>query len=367
MAKKGIDVSKHNGKIDWAKVKASGVQFAMLRAGFGRYDNQKDERFEEYYAGATAAGIPVGAYHYSYATNAEQAKQEAETFLGWIKGKKFEYPVAYDIEDAKQSSLGKEIISYIIRAFCDTVEAAGYYVAVYANKSWLETKIDANCKSKYDTWLAQWTENPTYKGSYGMWQYTSDGKVEGITGRVDMDTAYTDYPSIIKEAGLNGCKSETQKSEVPTVPKLPKGSSVKHGDLVKVTGSNYYTGVNIPKWVKAINWYVKDVCGDRVVIDKSETGTYSINSPVNVKDVTVVKTSEKSPESNFKVFSSGDKVKLKSGVKTFSDGSKMANWVSSSTLYVRKVEDNGKILLVSTEPKKEVYTGRVNAADVNKV
>lgn len=206
---KGIDVSKHQGKIDWTKVKAAGVQFAMLRAGYGRYDNQKDEQFEANYKGATAAGIPVGAYHYSYATTAEQAKQEAEVFLGWIKGKNLTYPVAFDIEDKKQANLGVSLISDIIRAFCEAVEAAGYYVVVYANKDWLTNRIDADCKSRYDIWLAQWTSKPTYTGSYGMWQYTSDGAVDGIEGRVDMNIAYKDYPAIIAGMGSTGTTAST--------------------------------------------------------------------------------------------------------------------------------------------------------------
>lgn len=214
---KGIDVSKHNGTIDWAKVKAAGVQFAMLRAGYGRYDNQKDERFESNYKGATAAGIPVGAYHYSYATTAEQAKQEAQTFLGWIKGKTLTYPVAFDIEDKKQANLGVSLISDIIRTFCETVEAAGYYVVVYANKDWLTNRIDADCKSRYDIWLAQWTSEPTYTGSYGMWQYSSKGSVDGVSGNVDMNIAYKDYPSII--AGMDGSSDTTASAPTDTVKK----------------------------------------------------------------------------------------------------------------------------------------------------
>ena len=214
---KGIDVSKHNGTIDWAKVKAAGVQFAMLRAGYGRYDNQKDEQFEANYKGATAAGIPVGAYHYSYATTAEQAKREAEVFLGWIKGKTFTYPVAFDIEDAKQANLGVSLISDIIRTFCETVEAAGYYVVVYANKDWLTNRIDADCKSRYDIWLAQWTSEPTYTGSYGMWQYSSKGSVDGVSGNVDMNIAYKDYPSII--AGMDGSSDTTASAPTDTVKK----------------------------------------------------------------------------------------------------------------------------------------------------
>ena len=214
---KGIDVSKHNGTIDWAKVKAAGVQFAMLRAGYGRYNNQKDEQFEANYKGATAAGIPVGAYHYSYATNAEQAKQEAEVFLGWIKGKTLTYPVAFDIEDKKQANLGVSLISDIIRTFCETVEAAGYYVVVYANKDWLTNRIDADCKSRYDIWLAQWTSEPTYTGSYGMWQYSSKGSVDGVSGNVDMNIAYKDYPSII--AGMDGSSDTTASAPTDTVKK----------------------------------------------------------------------------------------------------------------------------------------------------
>lgn len=194
---KGIDVSKHNGAIDWAKVKSAGIDFAMLRAGYGRYDKQKDECFEENYAGAKAAGLHIGAYHYSYAKTVEQATQEAQTFIGWLQGKSFDFPVAFDIEDRSQASLGKELISDIIRAFCSAVEAAGYYVIVYANKDWLVNRIDEDCKTKYDVWLAQWADKPSYTGEYGMWQYTSDGTVDGIQGRVDMNEAYKDYPAII--------------------------------------------------------------------------------------------------------------------------------------------------------------------------
>ena len=153
---KGIDVSKHQGKIDWKRVKASGVDFAVLRAGYGKYDNQKDEFFEENYKNAKQEGIKVGAYHYSYAKSVEDAKKEAEIFLKWIDGKQLEYPVAFDVEEKNQSERGKQFVSDIIRAFCETVERAGYYVCIYANKYWLENYIDDDCKKKYDTWLAQW-------------------------------------------------------------------------------------------------------------------------------------------------------------------------------------------------------------------
>lgn len=200
----GIDVSKHQGVIDWAKVKAANIAFAMIRAGYGKVSSQKDSKFEENYKNAKAVGIPVGAYHYSYAKTVEDAKKEAQVFLSWIAGKQFEYPVVFDIEDASQANLGKQLISDIIRAFCSAVESAGYYVSVYANKDWLLNRIDDDVKKKYDTWLAEWREEPTYTGNFGIHQYTSKGSVSGITGNVDMNKSTKDYPGIIKKNGLNG-------------------------------------------------------------------------------------------------------------------------------------------------------------------
>lgn len=204
MANIGIDVSKHQGVIDWAKVKAVNIAFAMIRAGYGKVSSQKDSKFEENYKNAKAVGIPVGAYHYSYAKTVEDAKKEAQVFLSWIAGKQFEYPVVFDIEDASQANLGKQLISDIIRAFCSAVESAGYYVSVYANKDWLLNRIDDDVKKKYDTWLAEWREEPTYTGNFGIHQYTSKGSVSGITGNVDMNKSTKDYPGIIKKNGLNG-------------------------------------------------------------------------------------------------------------------------------------------------------------------
>lgn len=210
---KGIDVSKHQGVIDWQGVKNTGIDFAILRAGYGKYDNQKDERFEENYSNAKKAGIKLGAYHYSYAKSVEDAKREAEVFLKWIDGKQFEYPVAFDVEEKSQSDKGKQFVSDIIRAFCATVEKAGYYVCVYANKYWLDNYVDDDCKRKYDTWLAQWSDKATYGGNYGIWQYSSQGEIDGISGRVDLDESYKDYFSIIKTNGLNGFSKLTPISD----------------------------------------------------------------------------------------------------------------------------------------------------------
>lgn len=197
----GIDLSRHNGSIDWAKVKAD---FVILRAGYGKVAKQKDDRFEEYYAGAKAHGINVGTYWYSYAMDEDEARQEADVFLATIKGKQFEFPLFYDVEESKQFELGKEKLSAIIRAFLERVEAAGYFVGLYGSASSLVTHTEYDIKEKYTIWLAHWCENTNYSGAYGIWQHSCKGRVEGISGDVDLDKCYVDYPERIKAKGLNG-------------------------------------------------------------------------------------------------------------------------------------------------------------------
>lgn len=249
---KGIDVSKWQGVIDWKKVKNAGVEFAMLRIGFG--SNGKDLKFEDNYKGAKAVGMPIGGYLYSYATSVEKAKAEARYCLSLIKGKQFEYPIVYDVEDKTQAGLGVKTISAMIKAFCTIMEEAGYYVAVYANKSWLDTRIDAECKKKYDIWLAQWTAKPTYTGSFGLWQYTDKGKVNGISGNVDMNISYKNYPNIMKTNGFNGfakVKTEKPKEEKPKVEQpvktetpvkveKPAAKSYKAGTKVVLKNAKLY-------------------------------------------------------------------------------------------------------------------------------
>ncbi len=201
---KGIDVSVHNGSIDWQKVKNAGIQFAILRAGYGRELSQKDARFEENYRNAKAAGIPVGAYWYSYAMSEDEARLEADVFLSVIKGKQFEMPVYFDLEEKKQFDLGKEKASAIMRAFLERVESAGYFVGLYGSASSLTTHTADDIKSRYTIWLAHWTQQTNYSGAYGIWQYSDKGSVSGINGNVDLDICTTDFPAIIKEKGLNG-------------------------------------------------------------------------------------------------------------------------------------------------------------------
>lgn len=137
----------------------------------------------------------------------------------------------------------------------------------------------------------------------------------------------------------------------------------KMGDVVLITGNSYYGGKSIPDWVKAKKWIVKSVNGDRVVVDKSEDGKNSINSPIHASDLVIVKVSQNT-DAALKV---GDTVKLKPGVTKFSNGVPAASFVRKALMYVRALEQNGKIALVSTEPAKAVYTGRFKTEDLQKV
>ena len=228
---KGIDVSVHNGNIDWNKVKADGIEFAILRAGFGRLEKQKDEKFEQNYAGAKAVGIPVGAYWYSYAMDEDEARLEADVFLKVIKGKQFEMPVYFDLEEKKQFDLGKEKVSAIMRAFLEKVEKAGYFVGLYGSASSLTTHTADDIKSRYTIWLAHWVDKTNYSGAYGIWQYSEKGKVDGINGNVDLDICYKDFTTIIKGKGLNGWgKAEPTPTPAPDKPDTTVTATIKIGD-----------------------------------------------------------------------------------------------------------------------------------------
>jgi GH25 family lysozyme M1 (1,4-beta-N-acetylmuramidase) len=216
---KGCDLSVFQGDVDFNRVKKN-ADFAILRAGYGRLSSQKDEKFETYYNGCEANGIDKGVYWYSYAMSEDEARQEAAACLECIKGKRFEYPIYYDVEESKQFALGKEKLGAIIKAFLDTVEKAGYWVGLYSSSSALDSYIPDNIKTRYAVWVAHWgVSKPTYGGSYGMWQFTDKGNLDGINGAVDLDTAYIDYPSEIKKHGLNGYTYNSGESK-PTCKKI---------------------------------------------------------------------------------------------------------------------------------------------------
>lgn len=190
---KGVDLSSWQTSVDYMKLKAQGIEFAILRCGYGRNRNQKDKMFEEHYRGCKYAGIKIGAYLYSYASTIEGAKAELENCLAFISGKDFDLPIFYDLEDAKTTGqASKETITQMAKVFCEGIKNAGYNSGVYANLYWFNSKMNVSELLQYNIWLAQWGVNqPTAKFKYNLWQYTSKGHLDGINGNVDMNILYS--------------------------------------------------------------------------------------------------------------------------------------------------------------------------------
>ena len=199
----GIDVSKYQGEIDWRKVKNAGMDFVIVRASFGWSKGQEDPFFNRNVIGAQAAGLAVGAYHYSYAPTMAQARKEAELFYRTIQRHRLEMPVYLDLEEPGQARLGKAALTEIAAAFCTSMEERKYLPGIYTNLYWLENKLDLS-KLPYTLWLAHWAPAPGYGGEFGLWQYSNKGQVEGICGPVDQNAAYLDFPKRIRAEGRNG-------------------------------------------------------------------------------------------------------------------------------------------------------------------
>ena len=211
--KSGIDISLWQDKIDWGKLTSD---FVIIKAGQRDYT---DPLYEQHYKAATDAGIPVGAYWYGEAKTVEEARKEADCFIERLRGKKFAYPVYYDVERDMLDLDGK-VLSAVVDAFLSRVEKAGYWVGLYMSGIPMHDKISADVLRRYALWVADTRgQQPTYITSYGMWQYNGKGSVSGITGDVDLDYCYTDYPTQIKAKGLNGYgKADADPVEIQPDP-----------------------------------------------------------------------------------------------------------------------------------------------------
>ena len=234
MALKGIDVSQWQGNIDWQSVKSAGVQFAMLRAGYGR--NHLDTKFHGNAQGAVAAGIPIGLYWFSYALNVEMARKEAQYAVELAKKYKITWPIAYDLEYDTVSyalkngvTITKSLATQMAKAFCEEIKRLGYLPMVYTNLDYLNRYFDRS-QLPYDLWYAQYAPAASVADKE-IWQYSSKGSVPGIAGNVDMNHGYKDYG--------NGGGSKPDPEPVPK-PNTPTGTTL---DLaVAVMQGKYGTG-----------------------------------------------------------------------------------------------------------------------------
>lgn len=199
----GIDVSKYQGDIDFEKVKADGYSFVIIRVGTSQ--GGKDVNFETNYKKASAAGLDIGCYYYTYAYTAEEAKQEALEVRKYIKGKKFNYPVFFDFEhNGLQSYKRIDENDAMINTFCKYIKRGGFYPGVYTSSSIYNNYIDSvTLGNTWDFWIASYRDETHnydgYQKSFSMWQYSSNGVVAGIDARVDLNVSYVDYPKLISE------------------------------------------------------------------------------------------------------------------------------------------------------------------------
>lgn len=204
VSKTGIDVSYHQGDIDWERVAADGIDFAMIRIGYRGYEKgimHRDELSESYISGAQAAGIDVGVYFYSQAVSEAEAREEAVYVCELIKDSEIKYPVVFDWElpdDSEARTLGTttETLNKCAAAFCQEITDRGYTAMLYSNLKMALTKYDMQTLSAYDFWYVEYKDGhnpPSYPYELQMWQYASDGRVDGIDGYVDMNISFVDY------------------------------------------------------------------------------------------------------------------------------------------------------------------------------
>lgn len=200
---KGIDVSAHQGNINWDAVKASGIDFAIIRISYGQsaVDSKAIRNIQE----CIRVGMPFGVYVYSYALNVNHAINEANLVIKTLAPykDKVRFPVIIDMEDAdgyksRNGMPSNDTLVSICEKECLMFEEAGYYAAIYASKSWFDTKLNSSRLNRFDKWMAWWNSSAKFDHDvYGLWQYSSNGSVSGISGRVDMNESFKDYPSII--------------------------------------------------------------------------------------------------------------------------------------------------------------------------
>lgn len=266
---KGIDISKHNGNIDFKKVKNAGIEFAIIRLGWiGNKNNHSlDEKFLEYYNDAKSVGLKIGLYVFNYCNNVNTVKSGAEWTIKQIKKYNIELdkPIFIDMEDdTNQSPLlhtfGKYALTNIAKTFCKEIQLNGFLSGVYANLNWFTKYLDINSLLDYKIWLAQWTDAKTHSAKFkvDLWQYTSKGKVDGISGNVDLNKCLNCTET---EENITGKKSNGEIAKEVIYGKWGNGEDRK--TKLEKAGYNYKEIQEIVN--KKMNMTIKEVAKD--VID----------------------------------------------------------------------------------------------------
>lgn len=226
-----IDISKYQPNVDYEKLKNE-VDGVIIRVvSTNKNGIYIDPLFEKHYRGCVAAGIPVGVYFYSYATIKQRVDSEINLVFNAIKGKTISLPVIIDVEDNSQKTIGKQALTDIVIHALERIENAGYYAMYYSYKNFYDKYLDKERLKAYDFWLAWYTNTYPTGYKFGMWQYTSAGKLAGINGNVDISNVYKDYETIIKNAGLNNLTEAPQQN---SGAELIKTFSAKLDEIEKI-------------------------------------------------------------------------------------------------------------------------------------
>ena len=276
MSIKGLDVSEFQGEVDWERVKAAGYKFAMLRAGYGY--NTIDKQFRRNASECNRIGLPVGVYWFCYAFSPEKAVQEADGCIDIISEYRLDYPVCYDIEQASADYIEKQGVSFtpalaknVVKSFCDRIETKGYYAMFYTNRNFLDTYLGTELSKRYAYWYARYADR--FDGTdCGIWQYTSTGSVPGITGNVDLDLGYTNYPSVIKKAGLNHLSASS-----PFPSPVPEYITyvIQPGDTLSGIARRYGTTVTALTQLNKLSDPDKIYAGNTLKVPENGTGVDS--------------------------------------------------------------------------------------------
>lgn len=295
---KVIDLSEHNGNVNFEKVKKDGIDYVILRLGWiGNKENHtKDKNFDSYYIGAKNAGLKIGVYVFNYCTSLQTLKSGVNWTIKQLKNVKVDKGVFLDLEDDTRVTprlhiIGKKALTQMSEYFCKTIETKGYKTGVYASKYWFENYIDVNKLLNYKIWLAEWTnkEKPSVKFKVDLWQYSENGKVNGISGRVDMNKCLC--TSIKNESKITGKKTNEEIAKEVIDGKWGNGEDRK----TKLKNAGYsYTAIqklvnNIMKKDETIKYTVKS--GDNLtkIAKKYNTTVDKIVKDNKIKDKNLIK------------------------------------------------------------------------------
>ena len=263
---KGIDISEHNGNIDFSKLKNDNIEFVIIRVGWiGNKNNHTlDKKFNEYFLKAKEQGLKIGFYVYSYCKTLEALRSGVNWLIDYINGKSFELPIFLDLEDSTIAECGKENLTDQATNFCKIIENLGYKSGIYANKDWFLNKLNINKLLDYKIWLAEWNgkENHTLGFKVDLWQYTSDGTVDGINGRVDLNKCLCD---------CNETQENNNNGDDEEVKLYQNGSTIE----------NVYSDTNCTNKIGSLNIY--EQCDCLGIFENRAIVRYKVDNKNNYK------------------------------------------------------------------------------------